>query len=69
MKCRPELDSEEAWRAFLESADEQQCYDALHKVFTLAHSFAGEPKQRLLKFFEDGDAIYTRRFGSCWAPF
>jgi hypothetical protein len=57
MKCRPELDSEEAWRAFLESADEQQCYDALDKVFTLAHSFAGEPKQRLLKFFEDGDAI------------
>jgi hypothetical protein len=72
MTCKPELESEEAWRAFLEKASELEAWEALSDVLRLARRYAKRSEKtsrRLDKLFESGAAIYAERFGKEWVPF
>lgn len=72
MECTPEMESIEAWRAFLNRATEQEAYDAIEQSLHLARSFAKSApttSKRLRKFFDEGAAIYAERFGDEWLPF
>lgn len=72
MACRTEMESEEAWRYYLERATEQEAYDALREVLRLAQNFALQHKptsNRMHKMFDAGTALYAERFGCEWVPF
>lgn len=66
------IDSETAWRDYLAQATEQEANDAIDELAWLFPSFARYGKvmnERLRKFFDDGCAIYAKRFGRDWLPF
>jgi len=72
MACRTELESEEAWRYYLERTTEQEASDALGDVLRLAHNFAHRHKptsDRMYKMFDTGAVIYAGRFEREWVPF
>ena len=72
MACRTELESEEAWRHYLERAPEREAYAALDEVLRLAQNFAHQHKPtsaRLHQMFDAGAALYADRFGREWVPF
>lgn len=71
-ECRPEFESKKAWRRFLEMAAEQEADDALGEVLRLtrlSEQYGKAARRRLRTFFDDGAAIYAKRFGRDWLPF
>ena len=72
MACRTELESEDAWRYYIERASEQDAYDSIGEVLRLAHNFARQHKptgERMSRMFDVGTQIYAARFGHEWVPF
>ena len=74
MTCRPEFETAEDWRYYLNHATEDDAAAALAEIWGLASRFKHKHKptsDRLFGMVTDGEMICEARFGVqfAWLPF